>query len=800
LDADWPRIAAADQKNLVREASSQDLACVIYTSGSTGKPKGVAIPHQAVSRFTNTDYVQLTPDEGLAQASNFSFDVSAFEIWAALLHGARLIIVLKETILSPETLAAEIESHRITVLVLATALFNQLVDRCPGTFRNLNSLLFGGEAADARRVRKLLLNDPPKKLVHAYGPTETTTIATSYPVTQVSEEAVTIPIGRPIGNAQIYLLDRFLQPVPVGVTGEIHIGGDGLAREYLKRQDLTAEKFIPNPFSKNAGARLYKTGDLARYRPDGNIEFVGRADSQVKIRGFRIELGEIESSLNQHPAVREAVVVAREDNPGESRLVAYVWPDQNSCPTSAELRTFLKQRLPDYMVPSAFVFLDSLPLTPNGKIDHRALPAPDESCRKLEETYVAPRTPTEKLLAEIWSGVLKLQKVGIHDNFFDLGGHSLLATQLVGRIRGALQIDLPLRMLFERPTIAGLAEEIETSRRAGRANSPSSREERNQSCWVKLQSGHGQTSLFCFPYIGGFRNDLFTFAKLARLVGPAYSFYGLQARGTDGISRPHPRSKNMVTEYIENMKTLQPHGPYFLLGECFGAKVAHATAQQLQAEGENVAFLGFLDNGGSPESLRRYFWRQLTARVRYRIDRVSVTWKYFRDRTAFHLGEVKRLDPAQWLSYYFDKSGKALRLVLHALRGNTSFPAQTAMTNTSKDQRRKGRHLARAQETYWLAVFRYRPQPYPGRITVFVNEECYSADPTLGWNDLAAGGLEVHKIPGNHHTYITEHIQVVAEELRECLERASAEANGLQPATSSSASTGTQHRLRFPTR
>ena len=499
----------------------------------------------------------------------------------------------------------------------------------------------------------------------------------------------------------------------------------------------------------------------------------------------------------------EAVVVAREDNPGESRLVTYVWPDQNSCPTSAELRRFLRQRLPDYMVPSAFVLLDSLPLTPNGKIDHRALPAPDESCRNLEETYVAPGTPTEELLVEIWAEVLKLEKVGIHDNFFDWGGHSLLATQLVARICEALEIDLPLRTLFERSTVASLSEEIEVIRgasdpRASRINTGQyegfqrKQEGGNQSCWVKLQSGCGRTSLFCFPYMGGFRNDLFVFAKLARLVGPAYSFYGLQARGTDGVSRPHRRIENMVSEYVKEMKTLQPQGPYFLLGECFGANVASATARQLLAQGEKVAFLAYLDVGPSPESLLHYLWRQSTARLRYRIDRISetVSWNYFRARTAFHLRKVKWLDPAQWLSYYFDKTDKAFRLVFHALRGNMYSPGSAVNTNASKDQHQKARHLARAQKTYWLAVYRYRRQPYGGRITVLVDEEAYGASPTLKRRDQTAGQVEVHIIPGNHGTYMTTYIHVVAKELRECLERASAEANGLQPRIGSSQKCG----------
>jgi acyl carrier protein len=268
-------------------------------------------------------------------------------------------------------------------------------------------------------------------------------------------------IGRPIANTQLYILDGNLHPVPIGVPGESHIGGDGLARGYLNRPELTPEKFIANPFSEEPGARLYKTGDRARYLPDGNIEFLGRMDDQVKIRGYRIELGEIETVLSQHSSLREAVVLAREDSPGDRRLVAYAVAAPGCAPSVHELRSFLQQKLPEYMVPSAFVFLESLPLTPNGKLDRKALPAPDQTRPELEETFVAPRTPVEETLASIWSDVLKVDTIGIHDNFFELGGQSQLATQLISRIRDTFKFDLPLRSLFEAPTIYGLAQRVQ---------------------------------------------------------------------------------------------------------------------------------------------------------------------------------------------------------------------------------------------------------------------------------------------------------------------------------------------------
>jgi acyl carrier protein len=322
-------------------------------------------------------------------------------------------------------------------------------------------LLFGGEAVDAGWVRDVIQNSPPKRLLHVYGPTESTTFTSWHLVTDAAQESATVPIGRPIAATQTYVLDRTLEPVPIGVPGELHIGGDGLARAYLNRPELTAEKFIPDPFSHEPGSRLYKTGDLVRYQPDGALEFLGRIDHQVKIRGFRIELGEIETTLADHPAVKEAAVIAREDTAGDKRLTAYVVFEGEPGPASAELRAFLKERLPDYMVPSAFVFLEMLPLTANGKVDRKALPAPDQNRPEQEESYVAPRTPAEVMLANIWTEILGVKQAGVHDNFFNLGGHSLLATQVVSRMREVFQAEVPLRSFFEAPTIAALAQLVE---------------------------------------------------------------------------------------------------------------------------------------------------------------------------------------------------------------------------------------------------------------------------------------------------------------------------------------------------
>ena len=340
-----------------------------------------------------------------------------------------------------------------------------MIDDAPEALSGVRHLLIGGETLSVSHVQRALLRLPETQIINGYGPTESTTFTCCYSIPRQLQNSVnSIPIGRPIANTQVYLLDARGSPVPVGVAGELCIGGDGLARGYLNRPDLTAEKFIPDPFSGTPGARLYKTGDWARYLSDGNIEFLGRADHQVKVRGFRVELEEVEAVLDQHCGVRETVVMAREDRQAVSHhrtptkhLAAYVVPNPQSAPTIGELRSFLKEKLPEYMIPAAFVFLDSLPLTPNGKVDRRALPTPDRARVEPEHTFVAPRSPVEKLLARIWSNVLAVDRVGIHDNFFDLGGHSLLATQVASRIHKTFHVEFPLRRIFEKPTIAQLA-------------------------------------------------------------------------------------------------------------------------------------------------------------------------------------------------------------------------------------------------------------------------------------------------------------------------------------------------------
>jgi amino acid adenylation domain-containing protein len=461
LDEAAEALAAAPAGAPRSGAHPDSLAYIVYTSGSTGRPKGVMVAHRHVVQLVmETDYVTLAPGDRVAQASSASFDALTFEVWGALLNGATLVGIDREVLLSPPALHRALREQEITTLYQTTALLNQLSREQPDVFAPLREVLFGGQAADAESVRRILEAGGPRRLLHMYGPTETTAWCSWEQVEHVEEDALTVSVGRPTGNQRIYVLDAALQPVPVGMPGEAYVGGDGVVRGYLDRPALTAERFVPDPFAAEPGARMYRTGDRVRWHADGRLEFVGRLDDQVKIRGFRIEPGEVESVLSAHPAVREARVVVRDDGPGERRLVAYVVGEIDA----DALRAHLRRSLPEYMVPAAFVALASLPLTVSGKLDLKALPAPDLA---PGEGYVAPATPVEEKLAAIWAEVLRLERVGTSQNFFEIGGHSLMATRVVSRIRAELDVEVPLRALFEGPTVSELAGVVEALCRAG---------------------------------------------------------------------------------------------------------------------------------------------------------------------------------------------------------------------------------------------------------------------------------------------------------------------------------------------
>ena len=456
-------IEAQSRENLSTPVSALSPAYAIYTSGSTGAPKGVIVPHRGINRLAiNPGYARIEPSDGMAHCSNPAFDASTFEIWAALLNGARVVIVPREVVLDTELLFEFLGLHRVSILFLTTALFNQHANRSPTAFAGLKYVFFGGEAADATTARQVLEQGAPEHLINVYGPTESTTYATWYEVAHIEADTRTLPIGRPISNTRIHILDPRLQSVPIGIAGEIYVGGDGLALGYLNRRDLTAQRFLPDPFSADPGARLYRTGDLGKWDLDGNVEFLGRNDHQVKIRGFRIEPGEITAHLLRHPDLKEAIVLARDSQLGEKQLVAYVVPHKTDLDIPIILREHLRVAVPEYMIPSAWVCLEQLPLTGNGKIDQKALPAPANELH-ASSGYIPPTTETERALAGIWADLLGLDRVGLRDNFFELGGHSLLGMKLVARIAERLEVRLPSIAVFKYPTVGEMAAALDES-------------------------------------------------------------------------------------------------------------------------------------------------------------------------------------------------------------------------------------------------------------------------------------------------------------------------------------------------
>ncbi|MDQ6644505.1 MAG: amino acid adenylation domain-containing protein, partial [Chloroflexota bacterium] len=570
LDTDWQIIAQQGITNPVGKVEPENLSYVIYTSGSTGKPKGVAIAHRSTVAFVHWARSVFSSEDlaGVLASTSICFDLSVFELFVPLSCGGTVLLVENALHLPQLT-----TSRQVTLLNTVPSAAAELVrsKSIPPSVRTVN---LAGEPLHSALVRQLYQQDTIRRVFNLYGPTEDTTYST-YALVEKGEREPTI--GRPISNTQVYILDSHLQPVPLGVAGELYIGGNGLARGYLNRPELTAERFIPHPFSQKPGTRLYKTGDLARYLPDGAIEFLGRIDRQVKIRGFRVELGEIETVLGDHPAVQEAVVVAQEDSSGYKRLVAYVVLHKGQVTTVSELQDHILQELPAYMMPSAFVWLEVLPLTPNGKVDLRALPVPDQGRYTLEEPFVAPTSLLHHQLSKIWEELLDRRPIGIRDNFFYLGGDSLLAGRLVGRIEQVFGKKLSLPSLFAGPTIEQLAlalqTEAETSSRAP---------------LVTVQAG-GSSRPFFYLH-GAWNSDAFYCFRLAHRLGPDQPFYALPPYNFANLQIAST-VEEMAAAHIQSLRTVQPEGPYLLGGFCNGGLVAYEMARQLRAQGQEVDLL-----------------------------------------------------------------------------------------------------------------------------------------------------------------------------------------------------------------
>jgi amino acid adenylation domain-containing protein len=736
LDKLGDQFPAENKNNPAAINSADNLAYVMYTSGSTGEPKGVTVTHRNVARLVkNTNYASFSPDEIFLQCSTISFDASTFEIWGALLNGARLALLPAGTP-SLKELGQAIKRHKVTTLWLTAGLFHLMVENHLDDLRGLRQLLAGGDVLSVPHVRKIFKELPNCRLINGYGPTENTTFSCCYPLHDLSKVNRSVPIGFPISNTSVYVLDRQLNPVPVGVPGELYLGGDGLARGYHDRPALTSERFVRNPFAAK-GDRLYRTGDLVRYRATGEIEFIARIDHQVKVRGFRIELGEIEAALLDHHAVREAVVVTRKDS-GDKHLAAYLVP-RNGNLSHDEVREFLGRRLPDYMVPSVFVTLEALPLSPMGKVDRHALPAPDDSRPMSEQGLVAPADELELKLTRIWQRVLGVNRLGVTENFFELGGHSLLAVRLFAEIEKTFGKNLPLATLFQAPTVRQLASVL--------------RQEGWHDGWsslVMIQPGGARRPFFCVHAAGG---NVLEYHDLARSLGPDQPFYGLQAKGLDGKSPPHTTIKEMAAHYIKEMREIQPDGPYLIGGRSSGGTIAFEMACQLEVEGEKVEVLALLDTYPAG------YFKLLpgSATLRQRLVRRMKKWQK-------HVTNLHALDPIGKVRYLLGKLRYAPAKAKHKLYSG-------AYKILKKFGNPLPAVLQNIEEINFIAVKEYEPQIYSGDITLFLASDLTSDyDLRDGWRELVRGRIDAHEIPGNHLNIIKEpHVRELAEKLRLCL-------------------------------
>ncbi len=731
-------------ENLKEAPDALDLANLIYTSGSTGTPKGVKIPHRGIVRLVRgTDYMEVAPTDVSTQTSSISFDAATWEIWTALINGAHLVGLSKDELINPTAFGEKLRQKSVTIVFVTTALFNQLAGEAPEIFKGLKYVFFGGEAADPKSVAAVLQKGAPGRLIHAYGPTETTVYATVHWVQDVPANATTIPIGRPIANSTAYIVDTAGNLAPIGVPGELWLGGDGMALGYLNRSELTAERFVPDKFGADPSAKLYRSGDLARFREDGALEFLGRVDTQVKIRGFRIELGEIEAALLKHPAVRKAAALARQDAPGEKRLVGYVETLPDRKVDGAGLKTFLKETLPDFMIPAAFVTLEKMPLLPNGKVDRKSLPAPE--WKSNDRVFEAPSNPLEQQIAKIWERVLGVQPIGVADNFFDLGGHSLLAVKLFAQFEKVFERKLPLATLFKAPTIRQLAEIFQGGEKP-----------QAWSTIVDIQPKGTRRPIFWIHSLGGDGGGgFFYYRRLAELLGEDQPSYGIRSP-----QEPFGKIESMAEYYIRAIKEVQPQGPYQLGGFCFGGVVAYEMARQLQAAGENVSLLAILES--SPPNLDKTDLSASSAR--YSIENVYENLRDFVSHPASEQVEMVRR--------------KAKKVRDRFVRGATDKASQPPPAlNDLIDMTKYPKDYVKYAETHWKALETFRPRPYTGTIHLFRarKQPLRSTDPSLGWNSVAPGRVAISVIPGTHESMVQDpNVQILAAKIQEAMRAANA--------------------------
>ena len=720
LNGDSPLFQGERESNPPVITHGQNLAYAMYTSGSTGMPKCVLNVHEAIVNrlLWMQDTYRLDSRDRVLQKTPYTFDVSVWEFFWPLMAGACLVVARPGGHKDPNYLVDEIIRQGITVIHFVPSMFHVFLE-APGIegCAGLRHIFCSGEALPVA-LRERFFRRLKGQLHNLYGPTEAAVDVTAWTCDPTGPSSI-VPIGKPIWNTRIYILDSNLEPAPPGAAGELHIGGVALARGYLNRPELTAQKLIPDPFSKEPGARLFKTGDEARFLPDGNIEYLGRIDHQVKIHGIRIEPGEIESVLTGHPSIRQAVVIADEERPGQKRLVAYLVARRKPVSLS-ELRESLRAKLPESMIPAAFVVLDALPLTVSGKLDRKSLPRPCSNEGMASRVPASPRNSLERTLCRIWEEVLNVRSVDIDDGFSDLGGDSLAAACLFVRIHQIYGKNLQAVNLMNVTTVRAMAEVI--------------RSENSGSAAKSLVTLRGEGSLPPLFLVSGILGHVVNFFSLAVHLGPEQPTYALQPPGID-LSVPYlTRVEDIAAHYIREIKFRQPSAPYYLAGYSFGGMIVFEMARQLLARGDRVAIAALLD---APE------WRYERRMKRImRFNRVL-----FGPRRLTYLTEAVQ---SRW------PGG------IHKMHDRLRHRApQNRFT---------------LEEASRLAANRYVPRIYPGRLTLLRTSPdgaLVPGDPFLGWGQLATGGVEVHEIPGGHFTITDEpYVAILAHKLRECLDRA----------------------------
>ncbi|MBX7255073.1 MAG: amino acid adenylation domain-containing protein [Candidatus Hydrogenedentes bacterium] len=771
IDSDWAAIAQCDGRNPEPGASSTNLAYVIYTSGSTGLPKGVMIEHRGLTNMALNarDLAKLSVGDRVLQFASMSFDASAMEIFPTLCAGSTLCLASKETVTSSRELRGLLQQHNVNVVLLTPSYLKTL---SPEDLPDLKTVIVGGEACPPALAAQWAAS---RRFINAYGPTETSVYVTA---AQYDGDGTEAPaIGKPIANMQVFVLDDRMRPAPFGVAGELYIGGVGLARGYLNRPELTEDRFVPNPFAQIPGERLYRTGDIVRYRMDGNLEFIGRTDHQVKIRGYRIELGEIESVLQDHPDVAETVVMAREDVPQDRQLVAYIVPRERNKSFNGELKSQLKKLLPEYMIPSAFVVLDELPMTPNGKVDLKALPQPEREDRNMRGPVVLPRDAVELELVHIWEQVFDVRPIGVTDNFFDLGGHSLSAVYLMDQILQKFDRLVPPTALFESPTIEQMAAVL-----------------RNQATdepvpvIVPIQPRGSKPPFFCVHPAPG---TVFCYMALAKHMGEDRPFYGIQAPSVNGARVVFDSIEETARHYVSAVRAVQPEGPYYLGGHSSGGVVALELARLLKAEGCEVGAVVLLDSIAplpAQKAAQVYSACQATADDAFWLACVLMLVEFFfQTRFDISYSTLKRLpvdeqyeavlDSLKKVGFVPPNSGPG---AIHGLVENVKMTSNAAVKYappvfdgkvvfvhtrelfTSIPRGAKQHTIVmfwRALRQNWRAVLGGLPYVWADSFSLARRSGLLRrlfGDPTLGWKRYSTQPVDVASAPGNHITMLID--------------------------------------------